>query len=113
MERVAFRRCVALLVVTARARALGWRTVLVGAAALLGATPAVGVATGRELYVDGGCAVAGDGTVVAPCAGSPGAAGPFGRISAGIAALTPGDTLAVRGRHDAFDGVYRGDVLAI
>ena len=66
-----------------------------------------------QLYVDGGCAVGGDGTVVAPCASASGGPGPFNKLSPGVRALGPGRTLAVRGRHDGFDGVYRGEHLAI
>jgi hypothetical protein len=69
-------------------------------------------ALAAERYVDGGCAVDGDGTVVT-CASVSGATGPFKRIAAGVKALRSGDTLHVRGRHDGFDGVYRGEYLGI
>jgi hypothetical protein len=94
-----------------RCGAFARRAALTGAAAVLAGGTAAGAAT--ALYVDGACAVAGDGRSLAPCAASPGGAGPFARISAGVAALGPGGTLFIRGRHDGFDGVYRGEYLGI
>lgn len=80
---------------------------------LLAVLAAARAAASTALYVDGGCPVAGDGSAATPCAAAPGAPGPLTRVSAGVARLAPGGTLLVRGRHDGFDGVYRGDVLAI
>jgi hypothetical protein len=82
------------------------------AVALLGAWGGTAVAA-RQLYVDGACAVGGDGTALAPCASTAGGPGPFARIGHGVRALEPGDTLDVRGRHDGFDGVYRGEYLGL
>jgi len=84
-----------------------WGVVVLVAGPLLAAVPRAGAAGSLQLYVDGGCPVGGDGSAVAPCASAPGAPGPFRTIAAGIEALRPGSTLQVRGRHDAFDGVYR------
>lgn len=70
-------------------------------------------ALAAEFYVDGECEVDGDGAGVTPCATAPGAPGPFTRIAVGVKALRPGDTLHVRGGHDGFDGVYRGEYLGI
>jgi len=84
----------------------------VAALVLLGTTATVGAA-GRQRYVDGACTIEGDGSALAPCASTAGLPGPFATIRAGVEALGPGDTLEVRGRHDAFDGVYRGEYLGI
>jgi hypothetical protein len=95
-----------------RARRAVGRMLLAGL--LLATGPLGGKALGgSDLYVDGGCEVSGDGSVVAPCARSKGGPGPFKRISTGVEALGPGRTLYVRGRHDRFDGIYRGEYLAI
>ncbi len=51
--------------------------------------------------VDGACATSGSGAGRV-C----GTAGPFRTIAEGVLAMQPGDTLAMRGAHDGFDGVY-------
>jgi hypothetical protein len=67
---------------------------------VLACTPAV--ARGMTYYVDGACPGSGTGTALG-C----GATGPFKAIQEGIDAVTPGDTLYIRGPHGSFDGVYR------
>jgi hypothetical protein len=62
-------------------------------------------ATGTVYYVDGACPTSGTGARLG-C----GARGPFRTIGEGIDAMHAGDTLSIRGPHDAFDGVYREGV---
>jgi cysteine-rich repeat protein len=56
-------------------------------------------------FVDGACATSGTGAGLA-C----GASGPFRTIGEGVDAMHAGDTLNIRGPHDAFDGIYREGV---
>jgi hypothetical protein len=52
-------------------------------------------------FVDGACATSGSGASLT-C----GASGPFRTINEGIESMAPGDTLYIRGAHDAFNGIY-------
>jgi hypothetical protein len=64
---------------------------------------AAGSARATVYFVDGACATSGSGTGTGIACGP---TGPFVTIGEGVLALEPGDTLNVRGPHDAFDGVY-------
>ena len=60
------------------------------------------IAWAATRYVDGACPSSGTGASTT-C----GANGPFRSVCEGVNAMAVGDTLNVRGAHDAFDGVYR------
>lgn len=75
---------------------------------------AAGSAQAATYYVDGACTANNGNGALVGCATSPGGAGAFNSIQAGVNALSaPGDVLFIRGVHGSFDGRYSADRISV